>query len=87
MVLLFVMTGLFISACSGHSWGSNQSNIAEAQALRATRFWLSNCNMSYVDIELHLKLVVDTVLSDKDDMSEFGQLVHDCRHFFQQRSN
>lgn len=76
-----------ILACFGHSWGSNQSKIAEVQALRATLFWLSNCNLSHVNIELDSKLVVDVVLFVKEDMSEFSHLVHDCRYIFQQRSD
>jgi hypothetical protein len=56
--------------------------IGEALGLLSTLKWVYDLNLGPVDFELDSKLVVDNFHSNKQDVTEFGEIIAHCRRLF-----
>lgn len=53
--------------------------IGEALGLLSALEWVDELNFGYVDFKLDSKKVVDSFMSRKHDVSEFGAISNHCR--------
>jgi hypothetical protein len=56
--------------------------IGEALSLLSALKWIYELNLGPVDFELDSKLVGDIFNSNNHDISEFGEIIAQCRRFF-----
>jgi len=57
-------------------------DVGEALGLHFALQWLGDMRFDYVDFGTDSKLIVDTFLSNRNDLSEFGCIISSCRSLF-----
>ncbi|XP_065861213.1 uncharacterized protein [Euphorbia lathyris] len=72
-------SGTFLFCSSSCIASTREPKVIEALALRTSLIWLASLRYTHVEFESDAKLVIDAILSNKKDISEFGMLINDCR--------
>lgn len=74
--------GAFVLAKSG--WTSPLLLVHEGEAIGLLKAmqWVGDLNLEFVSFELHYKMVVDQLKSNKEDNSEFVAILAHCKEFF-----
>jgi hypothetical protein len=70
---IFVLAKTFIYPCTV------LVDVGEALGLHAALQWLSDMQFDYVDFATDSKVTVDSFLSTRNDLSEFGCIISSCR--------
>ncbi|KAK2407645.1 Ribonuclease H superfamily protein [Trifolium repens] len=79
--------GQFITAMSVHTSAVMTPAEAEAWALQQGIMWMAMLGYRNVIFELDCKTVVDDIDSSKDNHSEYGLLIEDCKSMLSPHSN
>ena len=80
-------TGQMLIGFSKCFFGCFSSNIAEAICLREALSWLKAGGFGKVIVESDAKAVVDAVNGSFSDISEFGNLIGNCRRLVLENPN
>ncbi|XP_065851307.1 receptor kinase-like protein Xa21 [Euphorbia lathyris] len=79
--------GAFLFCSSSFIPGIREPRVIEALALRTSLIWLATMTYTNVEFECDAKLVVHAIQSCKQDILEFGSLIHDCRAILKSNSS
>ncbi|XP_073025183.1 uncharacterized protein [Primulina eburnea] len=77
--------GLFISAKTNCFSGSVGIKNAEAMAFKEALSWIEGMDVQEVIVESDSKIVVEAISTEKEDISEFGAIISECRKVIRQR--
>ncbi|XP_065868718.1 uncharacterized protein [Euphorbia lathyris] len=79
--------GTFLFCSSSFIPSTKEPRVIEALAIRTSMIWLATMRYTNVEFESDAKMVVDAIQSEKQDISEFGSLIHDCRAILRSNSS
>uniref|UniRef100_A0A2C9V6L8 RNase H type-1 domain-containing protein n=1 Tax=Manihot esculenta TaxID=3983 RepID=A0A2C9V6L8_MANES len=81
------VSGQFMTRYSGYIEGVYSLGLAEVLGLQEILSWLKKSHMTNVIVEMDCREVVCVIHSVEDMISEFGQVIEDCRHLCFRKAN